>query len=287
MVDASSFLAIAGAITSQTVLITGFLYYSGWARAQATLAYFGLDTSLAGYSTSDYLLRSVNVTFSPLIRLGLITLILLALHWLVVQRSLKVPAGSRARRLGRLIVSLTQIAAVALTAAVVTSILLPNQVGRPLGLTLPLLLIASVALLGYVMYLRATYAEELSTTPPSHPLAQALVLLTLGLLGTLWAVSTYASQVGTQIATNLVADLSERSSVVLYSTERLGISGTDVEVAEIAQPGSRYRYQYSGLRLLTHTTDKYLLLPAGWQRGRDRVFVIQDDGSIRIDIAVR
>jgi hypothetical protein len=65
--NAPGLLTIVGTITSQTVLITALLYYFGWARTQASLAYFGLDTSLIAYSTPDYVLRSINVAFRPFI----------------------------------------------------------------------------------------------------------------------------------------------------------------------------------------------------------------------------
>lgn len=152
---------------------------------------------------------------------------------------------------------------------------------------MPSLLVASVALLGYVVHMRSTHPDVLDTTPPPYPRAQALVLLALGLLGALWAVGLYADQVGTRMATEIVADLPDRSAVVVYSVERIAIAGTGVEVSEIAQAGSRYRYQYSGIRLLARSTDKYLLLPVGWQQGRDRVFLIPDEESIRIDVAAQ
>ncbi|MGH3929343.1 MAG: hypothetical protein ACRDTF_05130 [Pseudonocardiaceae bacterium] len=146
---------------------------------------------------------------------------------------------------------------------------------------------ASVALLGYVLHLRSTHPKALAETQPSHPQAQALVLLTLGLLGMFWAVGLHADEVGKRTATDIVGRLPARLAVVLYSAERIAVSGTGVEVAEIAQPGSKYRYQYSGLRLLGRSTEKYLLLPVDWKQGRDRIFVIPDDDSIRIDIAAR
>jgi hypothetical protein len=74
--------------------------------------------------------------------------------------------------------------------------------------------------------------------------------------------------------------------VMLYSAERLSIDGPGVKVDEISQSGSKYHYQYSGIRLLARSEDKYLLLPKYWQPRRDRVFIIRDDGSIRIDVAV-
>jgi hypothetical protein len=99
--DLPGALTTAGTITSQTVLITGLLYYFGWVRAQATAGYFGLDTSLIGYTTTDYLLRSVSVTFTPFLRMAFVALVLLGLHRLVVLRALQMPTGSRARRIGQ------------------------------------------------------------------------------------------------------------------------------------------------------------------------------------------
>lgn len=286
--DPLSTLATAGTITSQTVLITGLLYYFGWVRTNATLAYFGLDTSLVGFSITDYLLRSVNVAFTPFIGVACAALVLLGLHRLVVQRILNMIVTNPARRLARWIMIGTSMVALALAAVVIFRMLLPDQIAWASGLTSPLLLVVSVGLLGYVAHLRSTHPEKLTTTPASHTRIQALVLLTIGLLGALWAVSLYADRVGRQVAANTVADLSDgRPAVVIYSAERLALDGTGVEVAEIAQPGSRYRYQYSGIRLLVRSTDKYLLLPVGWQRGHDRVFLVPDDDSIRIDIAAR
>lgn len=286
--DPLSALATAGTITSQTVLITGLLYYFGWVRTNATLAYFGLDTSMVGFSTTDYLLRSVNVAFTPFILVACIALVLLGLHRLVVQRILNMIATSPAPRMAHWIVTGTRVVALSLAAVVIFRMLFPDHVAWPSGLALPLLLIASVGLLGYVAHLRSTHPEKLTTTPASPTRIQALVLLAIGLLAALWAVSLYAGQVGRQVATDIVADLpGQRPAVVIYSAERIALDGAGVEVAEIAQPGSRYRYQYSGIRLFVRSTDKYLLLPVGWQRGHDRVFIVPDDDSIRVDIAAR
>jgi hypothetical protein len=285
--DNPGILAIAGTIASQTALITGLLYYFGWAREQSTLTYFGLDTSLVDYSTADYVLRSVNVAFTPIVRVALAALVLLGLHRFIVLRALQMPAGSPMRRVGRWIVTVVRMIATAITALVTIKVAFPGWFSWPSGLTLPLMVMASVALLGYVIHVRSTHPEEFVTTPQPYPRVQALVLLALGLLGALWAVSLYAQQVGTSRATDIVAGLPQQPAVIVYSAERIAIFGTGVEVAEIAQPGSRYRYQYSGVRLLTRSADKYLLLPVGWQRGRDAVFMLRDDDSIRVDIAAQ
>ncbi|MGH3912884.1 MAG: hypothetical protein ACRDTC_05670 [Pseudonocardiaceae bacterium] len=287
VVDVPSIVTIAGTIASQTALLGGLLYYFGWVHAKATLAYFGLDTSLMEYGFPDYLLRSIGVAFLPFIKAALAALVLLGIHRFVVQPTLEMPAESRARRVGQQLVTVTHMIALALTTLVIIRILFPGQLGWPSGITLPLLIVASVALLGYTLHLHSRYLNPLARKRSSHTQQQALVLLTLGLLGMFWAVGLHAEEVGKRTAADIVAGLPARPSVVLYSAERIAVTGTGVEVAEIAQPDSKYRYQYNGIRLLGRSTEKYLVLPVDWKQGHDRVFVIPDDGSIRIDIAVR
>lgn len=115
----------------------------------------------------------------------------------------------------------------------------------------------------------------------------SFLLISFALVGILWAVSLYAYQDGQAYATRVGADLPNQSAVVLYATQRLAVDGPGITAAEIVQPGSRYHYQYSGLRLLTRSAQEYLLLPRYWQRGRDRVFIIRNDDSIRIDVFAR
>ena len=72
--------------------------------------------------------------------------------------------------------------------------------------------------------------------------------------------------------------------VVLFTEHRLQLDGPGVQVAPLGADGDRYRFQYSGIRTLIRTKQALLLIPVGWQRGSDRVFVVPDDGSSRVDI---
>jgi len=75
---------LATIVASQTALLTAVLFYFGWARTSTTFAYFGVDVSLLGFSTSDYLLRSVNSAFRPLLFVGLAGVVGTAIQqWLV------------------------------------------------------------------------------------------------------------------------------------------------------------------------------------------------------------
>ena len=56
----------ASAIAAQTGLLTALLYYFGWTRTRSTSSQLGLDPSLFGYSTQEYVLRSVDSMLVPL-----------------------------------------------------------------------------------------------------------------------------------------------------------------------------------------------------------------------------
>lgn len=87
--DFGSVLAIVGVIASQAVLITAVLYYFGWVRTNGFLSYFGVDPNMAGFSTADYVLRSISVAFAPLISAAFIALVLCGMHRLLVAPTLE------------------------------------------------------------------------------------------------------------------------------------------------------------------------------------------------------
>lgn len=188
----------------------------------------------------------------------------------------------------RWIIGVFQGIALVLVVLVFAGVLFPEQFGASLGIFLPLLLMLGVGLLGYVAHVRSTYPEVFAMetlphrTSPSRAYTSAL--LVLGFVAALWAMSLYGDNVGTRRAAEIAAQLSARPRVVIYSTERIALKGPGIDVREITQPGTKFHYQYTGLRLLTRSSERFLLLPMGWQRGHDRVFLLSDGDSIRIDI---
>ena len=293
--------ATVAAITSQTVLLTAFLYYFGWVRSQATISYFGVPPSLMELTAADYALRSLNSVFLPFISVALICLALLGIHRLVVPRALMAKAT---RRLS-LIVGLAQIAGivlagVALIGVVLTGWLLAtSRIRFSLGIALPLTLVASAILLGYAGYLRSLRDDngtdnrrhkgsgnenDAAERANQHYMAlRAAALLTAGFLGVLWSIAIYAGQVGERFAHDYEDSLRELPEVVVYSTERIALAGHGVVVNEIRQFGSKYQYRYSGLRFFRYSRDRYILLPVGWQKGRDSISIIPDNDTVRID----
>jgi len=118
---------------------------------------------------------------------------------------------------------------------------------------------------------------------------EAMAVATFALAGVLWIADLYAGVDGKREARDTANTLQSPTSTqfVLYSAERLLISGTGVHTNEIDTPGSRYHFQYSNLRLLIRTPSEYILLSAEWRKGRDPVIVVPVDDSIRFDVIPR
>lgn len=270
--------------------------------------YFGVPPSLVELTTADYVLGSLNSVFLPLISIALTSLALLGIHRLIVPRALKAKATVTATRTLSLIVGLVQVVGIALSGlaligvALTSVLLVTSQIRFSLGIALPLTLVASAILLGYGGYLRSlrednridnrrrrprssgseNEAEERAT---QHYVGmRGIALLVVGILGGLWSTAIYAGQVGERFAHDYAKNLRGLPEVIVYSTERISLTGHGVVAKEIRQSGSKYRYRYSGVRLFSYTRDRYILLPVGWQKGRDSISIISDNDTVRIDI---
>jgi hypothetical protein len=249
---------VAGIVLSQTALLTALLFYFGWARSRETYGYFGVDVELLGFSASDYLLRSVNSAFRPLMVIGIVAVVLTLLH------------GRAPRRLAPVLLAIGALAvAVGLTGFAVA------DVARVLGIGLPVCLAAGFFLLAY-----ADLEREADRSPAAQ--LRTFLLLGLAVLGVFWSVSLYALEVGRERAEFLHRHLRTRTHVVVYSEQRLSLAGPGVQRV-VQPPGSRYRHRYSGLRLLAESEGHFILLPEGWVKGRDAAMTIPDSEDIRLD----
>src|SRR6266516_2197364 len=50
-------------VIGPTTLLAASLFYFGWILTNARMLYFGIDTSILGFSAQDFILRSVDVFF--------------------------------------------------------------------------------------------------------------------------------------------------------------------------------------------------------------------------------
>ncbi|WP_436759914.1 hypothetical protein [Streptosporangium sp. V21-05] len=109
-----------GLIAAPATFLTALGFYFGWRRTQAYAVYFGIDSSMLGFSIQEYLLRSATSVYTIVLVLVMLGLLVVGAHRLILH-------GQQGPR-GRLAV---RVATVALTGASVLALLV--WAGAPLN----------------------------------------------------------------------------------------------------------------------------------------------------------
>jgi hypothetical protein len=266
-------------LAAPTSLVTSLLFYFGWVRTNRQALDMGLHDSLLGFSTRDYVLRSLDPMFWPL-TVGLVTAVLaLGFHmWLVGWTETK---GGRPRRprLRRLAMGTGIVGVVSLALGTVASRI--ADPGRVTFLASPLLVTAGVVLAGYSLHLRRRFLAG-RPAQPAQPAQLRVVLSSLIILllflSMFWTVERYATLKGDDLAQQIVDDLDYLPSVTIYSAKRLRLQ-PPVKEADLGDDGSAYRFKYTDLRLLFRSDGKFFMRPS--DRGSDVNIVIAESDDLR------
>lgn len=249
-----------GAVLANVTVITGLLVAFGWKRSATQATALGIESNILGMSNADYLLRSIAPVFTLLA-----VVVVAGLAWLWLEPRLR-----------------------------------PVVVGRRLAtgwlawswLIMPLLVVG----FGYVWPVASFYAFPLSVGggillscyviestgrrgwdwPKVRLFAVAAGVLTL-----FWAALNYAHVDGQRLADEFEPALAP--AVTVFSQERMHITGVREEPLDGDK--SRYRYRYSGLRLLENTGGKYFLVTDAWTRSDGVVVVLRDDATTRLEFS--
>lgn len=283
-------------IVAPTTLVTALLYYFGWARTSAEAHALGLDDTLFGFSTGDYVLRSISSMFWALF-VGVVSLLIGLLAHGAVTAFLNKPGGggqlSSGGHLSSLRLRFVRVLSGALAALGLMSLGLgiagarvvhPSRfvsLGAPVAVTL------SVVLLSYAVYTFGRYVwrhragmagAELQTFAP---LAWTLVTVLL-ILSVFWSVSHYAGVKGVDLAIAANRLIPDQPSVVIYSAKRLDLQPPVVETA-IGDEHSAYHYMYRGIKLLFRSDRQYFLRPS--DPGDPRNIVLAESSDLRLEFS--
>jgi hypothetical protein len=256
-------------IGSPIALATALLFYFGWVRSEEQAKAFGADASVFAMSTQDYVLRSINVLFFPLI--------LLLLAGLLVHRlDRRLRTGPVPPWLPRVAQALKYSWAGFLTLGIV----LYAVAGRFGDVTLPFWV--ALAILGpvYGTVLRRLTSGDLGRySRLTVALLAALTTVTL-----FWQTERLASLGGEALAQDIQDNMSDRlQGITLFSAKDLHLSGPGIRTTNFTDPNSAYGYEYSGLYLLQRSGDKYFLLTDGWDSDKGRLIVLPDSATIRVE----
>ena len=272
-------------VVAPTTLVVALLYYFGWARTSAQAHAMGLDDSLFGYSTQDYILRSISSMFWPLfIGAGVL------LAGLVLQAAATswFDATSDRRRLrqARLLA-----AGLAVAGCVLLSLgILGERVRHPsrfVSLYAPVAVTLAIVAFAYAAHLFGRYGPHLGNaqfdreTIGLAPLAWSLVVVLL-FLSLFWSVSHYAGVRGVDLAVQAEAAIPRQPSVTLYSAKRLYLEPPVVET-RLPDANAEYQYRYTGLKLLFRSEHNYFLRPS--DPGDPRNIIIAERPDLRFEFS--
>jgi hypothetical protein len=256
-------------IGSPIALATALLFYFGWVRSEEQAKAFGADASVFAMSTQDYVLRSINVLFFPLI--------LLLLAGLLVHRlDRKLRTGPPPPWLPKAARALQFSWAPFLTLGIV----LYAVAGTFGDVTLPFWVALSILgpVYGTVLRRQAT-GDRARYSGLTVALLAALITVTL-----FWQTERFASLGGEALAQDIQDNMSDRlQSITVFSTKDLQITGPGVRTTTFTDTDSAYGFEYSGLYLLQRSGDKYFLLTTGWDTDAGRLIVLADNPSIRVE----
>lgn len=252
--------------------MTALLFYFGWVRATVQANELGYDPSIMNLSTTDYILKNVNVLFFPLM---LLIIVSLGVHWLHQRMVVRGTGRSRRAILLRVarLLGLSWIGWGVLGITVVA--FAPWAIGRfvlPVSITLALL----CAVYGRALHRRITGVELWSST------GKVLVMVLLA-FAVFWDTERVAKIMGEGYAAQLAANPEQLVAVTVYSAKSLEIGAAGVVETTLGKSDSEYRYRYSGLRLLQRSGERYVLINERWDAQQGRIIVLRETDNLRME----
>lgn len=267
-------------LATNVAILTALLVYFGWRRTETQAAQLGVDESIFGLSTRDYLLRSVGPVLQLLAVAGVAGLVAVYLDRSLRRRAENHGYPDRVLRLALFGMSFSWLLLPLLIVGL-------GYIARPFAyVAFPLAIGAGVLLLLYADHLRRELQGHKPQPSGWQRLERASVVVAL-CVAVFWATSNYAEVLGAQIADQISNHVGDLTSVTVYTTKRLGISAPGTHETLIPGMGQTYRYRYTGLRLLEHTGDRYFLIPDLWKRDSGKIIMLIQSSSMRLEFGAR
>jgi hypothetical protein len=313
--------SIIGLVVANTSLIAAILIYMGWSYDNALYARFHLNPLDLGFGPQDYALRSLSLFSPVIVVVAVLFIVVMSVRSWGLGDVVRAVRSALVRACRALLSTTAEAdrdgdgrpsadaepaiapPAVAESAEGADQPPNENQAGQTvtqsaLARNLAIGAGVSATAIGLALYWIATRVNvstflvlallgggPLLLTWPARARRQGRVPYALALViaavCALWAASVYAQQKGAEAAQNIIHDLPSSSDIVIYSTERLALSGRGITVTTLTGV-TPYRYEYAGLRLLLVQSGTYYLLPEVWTPGHDFTYIVDASDDMRI-----
>ncbi|WP_426520918.1 hypothetical protein ACPPVQ_09465 [Diaminobutyricibacter sp. McL0618] len=272
---------VLGSVIAPATLLGALLFYFGYVSSRAQYDYFGIDVDLIGLTTQNYVARSPQPLLVPLLVLALLGAALVGAHAIIRRRSHRPGFVGAMRR--ALLVGL-----IVLGAGLILLFAYPLLSGWPYyPLVTPLVLAIGGAVTAYSLATLRFVARRDRTGP--GPRVGVVVLLWVATAACVfWATATIAQWSGLGLAQQQARRLDTLPSVIVDTQDRLYLPA-ESRVTEIALPPSdsqKFRFRYTGLRLLIVGGDHMFLVPNTWNP-HDTTLVLPVDSSTRLQFQFR
>jgi hypothetical protein len=271
----SQALQLIAAAGPPLTITTALLFYFGWVRTSVEATTLGVNDTVFGYTTQDYVMRSVNALFLPVVVAAVLAIGALVLHgWLVAGIR---PEPTRRRRVARVLGSILLPSCVAVPVA---AGLVEQRRPELTGLVLP----PGIAD-GVILRRRTDPDSDLLDTPAARR-RELRIRVLIGIVvaaAMFWWVGDFAAVVGRGLAYRIADDVGKLPGVVVYSEKNLQIDTPGVHVTTLSSEASAYAFRYDGLRLLERSDGRLFLLPDSWTIDSGTLVVLPDDGHVRIE----
>jgi hypothetical protein len=137
------------------------------------------------------------------------------------------------------------------------------------------------------------HAHELFGLDKQHPrerhrraLFVAMAALAATILAIFWGTTVSSERSGIRLAEYINQHPESQAAVVVYSTDELSLWSDGPIHASVSEPPKKYPYRYAGLRLLSYSNERWLLLTGErTSSGRLKVAILRDVEDVRVELS--
>lgn len=259
-----SILEFVSTIAGFTAIFSALLLYFGYVRTQSYFAYFGVPVGILEFATTDYLLRSPDVFFKPVIWSVLALAVLCVLA--VTARRIETRGSNAARRVVRGSLAVATVLTASYAVLGLADVVVPDLAGISLALS------GALVIIQFDMYRSGSVVK-----PPTVVAAVGALFV---VMAAFWSTAVYAESVGVQSAAILAQGNGSLRQAVVYTSKDLPLTGeTDLEEVSSRRPLT-WKYSYDGYRVLIYANDRWFLIRDEWNPGDLTVILPGDDDSI-------
>jgi hypothetical protein len=278
-------LRVAAAVVAPTGLITGLLFYFGQMYVAGYCRYFAVNFTTLDISERDYLTRSVEGIFLPLVIAAALALAAFWFHRLVF----RLLSAERQRAVLGVLLPVSAVVGVGLVALAAVALLAGGTVIDSFPELGGLSLATGILLVTVAVHQLPRRWGPGSASAPARRSGQGTLIAEWGAVfllvsvGLFWAVGSYATGIGTGRAQQMEDSLTSWPDAVLHSRQSLSLHGPGVRETVCGTPDGAFPFRYEGLKLVLQSGDQYFFLPAGWTREHGSALVIPRTDDLRLE----